>query len=97
MLVLKCVNGEQRLSEFEELRLAAAEREDIVVLNARVDASTRDALMSSCDCFVSLHRSEGFGRGLSEAMALAKPVISPPTPPTLPFPHPPTGRVQGGI
>lgn len=33
------------------------------------------ALVNCCDCFVSLHRSEGFGRGPAEAMALKKPVI----------------------
>ena len=33
-------------------------------------------LVRCCDCFVSLHRSEGFGRGLSEAMYLGKPVIA---------------------
>jgi len=33
------------------------------------------ALESVCDSFVSLHRSEGFGLGLAEAMYLGKPVI----------------------
>jgi glycosyltransferase involved in cell wall biosynthesis len=28
------------------------------------------------DCFVSLHRAEGFGLGLAEAMLLGKPVIA---------------------
>jgi glycosyltransferase involved in cell wall biosynthesis len=32
-------------------------------------------LYASCDAFVSLHRSEGLGLGLMEAMALGKPVI----------------------
>ncbi|WP_296696979.1 glycosyltransferase family 4 protein [Thiocapsa sp. UBA6158] len=34
------------------------------------------SLVSGCDCFVSLHRSEGFGRGLAEAMLMSKPVIA---------------------
>ena len=33
-------------------------------------------LVRCCDCFISLHRSEGFGRGLAEAMLLGKPVIA---------------------
>lgn len=33
-------------------------------------------LVRLCDCFVSLHRSEGFGRGMAEAMFLGKPVVS---------------------
>ncbi len=32
--------------------------------------------MASADCYVSLHRSEGLGLGLAEAMAMAKPVIA---------------------
>lgn len=34
------------------------------------------SLYASCDCFVSMHRSEGLGLGLMEAMALGKPVIA---------------------
>jgi len=30
------------------------------------------SLIGACDCFVSLHRAEGFGRGLGEAMAMGK-------------------------
>lgn len=33
-------------------------------------------LYASCDVFVGLHRAEGLGLGLMEAMALAKPVIA---------------------
>ena len=33
-------------------------------------------LLSTCDCYVSLHRSEGFGYGPADAMALGKPVIT---------------------
>jgi glycosyltransferase involved in cell wall biosynthesis len=33
------------------------------------------ALYQLCDCFVSLHRAEGFGRCIAEAMLLGKPVI----------------------
>ena len=32
--------------------------------------------MACCDCFVSLHRSEGFGLPIAEAMALGKPVVA---------------------
>ncbi|WP_169732801.1 glycosyltransferase family 4 protein [Azospirillum halopraeferens] len=32
-------------------------------------------LYRACDVFVSLHRSEGFGRGIAEAMMLGRPVI----------------------
>jgi glycosyltransferase involved in cell wall biosynthesis/tetratricopeptide (TPR) repeat protein len=35
-----------------------------------------NALLSACDCYVSLHRSEGFGLTLAEAMCFGKPVIA---------------------
>jgi hypothetical protein len=34
------------------------------------------ALYKACDCYVSLHRAEGFGRGIAEAMLLGKQVIA---------------------
>ncbi len=33
-------------------------------------------LMACADCYVSLHRAEGFGLGLAEAMYLGKPAIA---------------------
>jgi glycosyltransferase involved in cell wall biosynthesis len=33
------------------------------------------SLMNAVDCYVSLHRSEGFGLGMFEAMVMGKPVI----------------------
>ena len=33
-------------------------------------------LVRCCDCFISLHRSEGFGRGPAEAMFFGKPTIA---------------------
>ncbi|MCL7745474.1 glycosyltransferase [Guyparkeria hydrothermalis] len=33
------------------------------------------SLYDQCDCYVSLHRAEGFGRGIAEAMLLGKDVI----------------------
>jgi glycosyltransferase involved in cell wall biosynthesis len=34
------------------------------------------SLIGNCDCYISLHRSEGFGLGMAEALALGKPVIA---------------------
>jgi glycosyltransferase involved in cell wall biosynthesis len=45
------------------------------VIDRSLSGSERDALMAGCDCYVSLHRSEGFGLTMAEAMALGKPVI----------------------
>jgi glycosyltransferase involved in cell wall biosynthesis len=34
------------------------------------------ALTKACDCYVSLHRAEGFGRGIAEAILLGRQVIA---------------------
>jgi Glycosyltransferase len=41
-----------------------------------VDTQTNWELLASADAYVSLHRSEGFGLGMAEAMALGKPVMA---------------------
>jgi glycosyltransferase involved in cell wall biosynthesis len=60
--------------EFKELDLKGDPR--IIWIDRVMDDREIKALVNQCDCFVSLHRSEGFGRGLAEAMYMGKPVIA---------------------
>ena len=76
VLVIKTINGESRLTDLERLRAAAAGSPDIVIIDEHYPAQAKLALLRSCDCYVSLHRSEGFGLTMAEAMALGKPVIA---------------------
>ena len=76
VLVLKSVNGDKRRAQLERLTIAASERPDVVVVDGYLTASERGALLDSCQCYVSLHRAEGFGLAMGEAMALGKPVIA---------------------
>ena len=76
LLVIKCVNGEKRFSEFSELLSAVKGMDDVIVINEYFEAEKSAALMNLCDCYVSLHRSEGLGLTLAEAMLLGKPVIA---------------------
>jgi len=48
----------------------------LILLDKVLTDRETKALVKLCDCFLSLHRSEGFGRGLAEAMYLGKPVIA---------------------
>lgn len=48
----------------------------IRVLKSDIGDDSMAGLMASCDCYVSLHRSEGFGYSMAEAMAHGKPVIA---------------------
>ncbi|NUU16802.1 glycosyltransferase [Cellulomonas humilata] len=75
-LVLKSINAGRRPAQAEQLRLAVAGRPDIHLLEDYLDADARDALVSLCDCYVSLHRAEGLGLTLAEAMAYGKPVVA---------------------
>lgn len=76
MLVLKCINGETRPEMFDAMMKATEGRDDIIVMNKYLDSEMSAALMNLCDCYVSLHRSEGLGLTIAEAMLLEKPVIA---------------------
>lgn len=75
-LVLKCINHEQHPAQHARVIAAAAGRDDITILDRYLSATDKDALLASCDAYVSLHRSEGFGLTCAEAMLLGKPVIA---------------------
>ena len=75
-LVVKANGAEARPTEAKAF-LASRELRDprIIVINEVMDRRRLVSLLRRCDCFVSLHRSEGFGRGIAEALLLEKPVI----------------------
>jgi glycosyltransferase involved in cell wall biosynthesis len=75
-LLIKTINAPLRPHAEEELLWAGQERPDIHVVDCSLSVAQRDALMATCDCYVSLHRSEGFGLTLAECMALGKAVIA---------------------
>ncbi|MGC8658416.1 MAG: glycosyltransferase family 4 protein [Desulfomonilaceae bacterium] len=59
-------------------RLIDACRKDprIIVVDKFLDRPQLYSLIKSSDCLVSLHRAEGFGLPIAEAMALGKPVVA---------------------
>ena len=76
LLVIKSINAHRRPDQAERLRLRVAGSPDVLLLEDYLDADDLDALVALCDCYVSLHRSEGLGLTMAEAMALGKPVIA---------------------
>jgi len=81
VLLLKVAGAEERGAAFAGFQRAASRAVEeaagrIVFLPGRMtDLEVKNLLWCS-DCFVSLHRSEGFGRLLAEAMLLGKPVVA---------------------
>lgn len=75
-LIVKTINGRFRPEAADELRHSAAGHPDVEFIDAYLEPGQKAALIARADCFVSLHRSEGFGLPLAEAMALGTPVIA---------------------
>ncbi len=48
----------------------------ISLINETLELSAQSRLMASCDVLISLHRSEGYGLAMAEALALEKQVVA---------------------
>ncbi len=82
LLVVKTHNMTAVLGEthapalIAEVRDLVARDERILLIDETLPYADLIALKSACDCYVSLHRSEGWGFGMLEAMQLGLPVIA---------------------
>jgi glycosyltransferase involved in cell wall biosynthesis len=75
-LVIKVQNVAGNEKDFAALQALIRDLPGTVLLTDTLPRADIYALEAACDCFVSLHRSEGFGLAIAEAMLLEKPVIS---------------------
>lgn len=76
VLFLKTLGGRDHPGELKALIEYAGQDKRIIIRDIEYSGIELASLVNLCDCFVSLHRSEGFGRGPAEAMLLGKPVIA---------------------
>lgn len=74
-LVLKSLNGGSDPQNLQRLKTAAGDAR-ITLIDRALPRDEKDALVGLCDAYVSLHRSEGFGLTLAEAMLQGKPVVA---------------------
>ena len=75
-LIIKAIGpGESDPTAFQQLNNVTKIDNRIKLLTGPMLRDEMLSLISVSDCYVSLHRSEGFGAGMAEAMALEKPVI----------------------
>jgi glycosyltransferase involved in cell wall biosynthesis len=75
-LVIKVQNACSNEADFAALQTSVSDLPGTILLTETMSRADISALEAACDCFVSLHRSEGFGLAVAECMALGKPVIS---------------------
>ncbi len=75
-LVIKTIGHSLFPKEYAQLVQESQHDNRIHLINQSVSRADMNGLLSSSSCFVSMHRSEGFGRGVAEAMYFEKPVIA---------------------
>jgi glycosyltransferase involved in cell wall biosynthesis len=75
-LVIKTFPPRRPEPLWELLKAAAASDQRITIIEADLERPSILALLACCDVYVSLHRSEGLGMGLAEALQLGLDVIA---------------------
>ena len=73
-LVIKLARGYIDPVNLERLHVAGRQNK-VLVIDRLMSPNETDGFIAMCDCFVSLHRAEGFSLGLAAAMLMGKPVI----------------------
>ena len=75
-LVLKVMHAEPSSPAWRRMLELIDGDPRVSIIDETMDRQNVLSLFETCNAFVSLHRSEGFGRGPAEAMYLGKPVIA---------------------
>jgi glycosyltransferase involved in cell wall biosynthesis len=75
-LVVKISNLDKQPDLKSRIELMIADDPRITLLEGYLSRDVLNNLIDKTDCYVSLHRAEGFGLPIAEAMYLGKPVIA---------------------
>src|SRR6201999_2219737 len=73
---IKSICGDEFPADRAELIEAISDRPEIQLVEDTISVEAKNAMIANCDCYVSLHRSEGLGLTMAEAMYFGKPVIA---------------------
>jgi glycosyltransferase involved in cell wall biosynthesis len=76
LLLVKTLNGDKRRDCLERILIACSDRPDIEVRDGHLGSDEQLSLIAEADVLVSLHRSEGYGMHLAEAMAAGTTIIA---------------------
>jgi len=74
-LIIKSLHSQYYPREYEILRNLISDHKNIIHIDYELSREEYISLVNASDCFISLHRSEGLGLGIMEAMYLGKCVI----------------------
>ena len=75
VLIIKAINPEDDPTGAKRVRDALLQVNGVLI-ESHLTGADMNILLATCDCYVSLHRSEGLGLGMAQAMNFAKPVIA---------------------
>lgn len=75
-LVLKLSNLDRCTDQVKEEIVSLVDRLPVILIDQYLERSELNELMANSDCYFSMHRSEGFGLPLAEAMSLGIPVVA---------------------
>ena len=76
LLIIKTINGDHHAVSDDYRRLREQSKPNIRIFNKLTTRDESMSLINACDVYISLHRSEGSGLTLIEAMSMGKPVIA---------------------
>ena len=75
-LAIKVIGVEPADADWAKFKALADADRRITLLTGTLNRPVLAALYGCCDAYVSLHRAEGFGRTMAEAMLMGKPVVA---------------------
>ena len=80
LLILKSINSRHVPEDRAQIAQAVAELKskglNVVWIEEHLTGAQMQTLFACADCYVSLHRAEGLGLGMAQAMAQGKPVVA---------------------
>jgi glycosyltransferase involved in cell wall biosynthesis len=75
-LIIKSTGSQMhQVDVWKEMQAIVAKDARIKIIHGTLSRQSMLGLIRACDCYVSLHRAEGFGLGMAEAMSFGKIVI----------------------
>ena len=73
--IMRISSAGHRRKDMAAIQTAAASMKNVTLLTEKLERSDYAALLKSADVYLGLHRSEGFGLPIAEAMSLGTPAV----------------------